>query len=73
MLQAVQLPAGIADLCPSLAHMDGYALTLQGGRGIAQLCYLTRDIPNLIIKKSIAINGVPSQVYMYVSIVTIEM
>ena len=51
VLQAVQLPAGIANLCPSLAHVDGYALTLQGGRGIAQLCCLTRDIPNFNIKK----------------------
>jgi len=33
VLQAVQLPAGVADLSPSLAHMDGDTLALQGGRG----------------------------------------
>ena len=32
MLQAVQLPAGIAHLDPGLSHVDGDALTLQTER-----------------------------------------
>ena len=42
MLQAEELPAGIADLDPSLAHVDGYAFPLQAesrpGRAPAGLC-----------------------------------
>ena len=33
VLQAVELPAGVAHLATGLAHMDGDALTLQGEKG----------------------------------------